>query len=253
MNIHDVLVLFKELMTDHKEVYRTEADQYEKLISREDYQRNILREINRIAPLSGLDVVDLGAGTGRLTCLVVPQAANVYAFDISQAMLDIARQKLHDMRLTNWLAQVADNRHIPMPDASVDLVLSGWSLCYLADWGDSHWQDQLYIALAEMKRVLRPEGTIILLETQGTGFETPHPPPHLHEYFRELDVLQFQNTWFRTDYEFQNNEEAVTLTRFFFGDELAESLQANDSVFLPECTGIYWISRKKLKIPGKKP
>jgi len=106
--------------------------------------------------------------------------------------------------------------------------------------------------LLEMKRVLRPEGRIILLETQGTGFDTPHPPPHLGEYFRELDALHFQKSWFRTDYQFQSNEEAVNLTRFFFGDTLADSLQKNGTVFLQECTGIYWISRNELCIPGEK-
>jgi 2-polyprenyl-3-methyl-5-hydroxy-6-metoxy-1,4-benzoquinol methylase len=57
-------------MPTEKEVYTAHADQYERLIRREDYQGNILREIEECVTLKGLDIADIGAGSGRVSRLV---------------------------------------------------------------------------------------------------------------------------------------------------------------------------------------
>jgi len=48
-------------MTDHAEIYRREADQYEYLVASEDYDGNLLPAIQRIFPLAGKEVIELGA------------------------------------------------------------------------------------------------------------------------------------------------------------------------------------------------
>ena len=83
----------------------------------------------------------------------------------------------------------------------------------------------------------RPGGKIVLIETQGTGFEPPHPPQHLLEYYEFLKEQGFESTWFRSDYEFDSAVEARELTEFFFGQELADQFSGR---ILPECTGIWW-------------
>jgi hypothetical protein len=93
-----------------------------------------------------------------------------------------------------------------------------------------------------MQRILRPGGVFILLETLGTGFEEPTPPT---DYLAELydwwtQTYQLNHTWIRTDYQFQSPEEGAYLTRFFFGDELANRILADQMTILPECTGIWW-------------
>ncbi len=227
-------------MPDLQEIYNQHADQYERLASREDYQGNIFPALSRIRPLQGLDVVDLGTGTGRLACMLAPVARSVQAFDASQHMLDVATAKLLQSGLTNWRVDVADHRELPLEDEVADLVTSGWSLCYAAIWCEGGWQEELGEALAEMKRVLRPGGTIIILETLGTGHETPHRYDELKEYLAYLEEHGFSSTWIRTDYRFESLSEAKELSHFFFGEELAQQVVDNNWVILPECTGIWW-------------
>lgn len=224
-------------MPDHKSIYSQEAQNYQRLVGREDHQGNILKAIRAVMPIEGIDVVETGAGTGRVTCLLAPHVRSIQAFDSSDAMLDVARDRLTEMGMQNWSAGVADHRALPAADGSADLAISGWSVCYLVDWNRGDWKPDVLKALSEMQRVLRPGGKIVLIETQGTGFETPHPPQHLLEYYEFLKEQGFESTWFRSDYEFESVAEARELTEFFFGKELADQFNGR---ILPECTGIWW-------------
>jgi len=70
-------------MAEHHEIYEQNADVYDNLVSHEDYYGNLLREIKKLSSLSGKDVVEMGAGTGRITGLLVPLVNSIKAFDIS--------------------------------------------------------------------------------------------------------------------------------------------------------------------------
>ncbi len=230
-------------MPDHFEtIYAQHADQYEALIQREDYQGNILKCLEGIRPLSGMDVVEWGAGTGRLTVMLALLVKSLRAYDGSQHMLDVAISKLKALDLANWQAEVADNRNVPAAAQSADVAIEGWSFGHFAGWYPDRWRAEMSKALGEMQRVLRPSGTMILLETLGTGRETPlAPSAGLAELYLWLEDEQgFQNTSIRTDYQFASLEEAEQLTRFFFGDELADEVVRKNWVILPECTGVWW-------------
>ena len=224
-------------MPDHKTIYGEYADNYNALVSREDHTGNILRAIRKVIPIDGIDVVELGAGTGRLTCLLTPHVKSIKALDSSDHMLGIARDRLSAAGWHNWQTQVADHRSLPVDSNSADLALSGWSICYLVDWSNGDWKADVEKALSEMERVLKPGGTLLIIETQGTGFESPNPPEHLIEYFRFLKDQGFSSTWFRTDYQFADLAEAKELTGFFFGEALASQ---TTSTILTECTGLWW-------------
>ena len=228
-------------MPDLAEIYAKHADKYELLVAREDYQGNIFPTLNRIRSMDNLDVVELGAGTGRLTCMLAPVVKSIHAFDTSQHMLDAAMAKLEASGLHNWEVGVADNRELPLEDQLADVAISGWSLCYAAIWCQGVWHEELGKALAEMKRVLRPGGTIIVLETLGTGHETPHRYDELKDYLAYLEEHGFSSAWILTDYRFETLAEAEELARFFFGDEMADKVVEEKWVILPECTGIWWL------------
>lgn len=223
-----------------RKIYENDGDRYEALISREDYQGNIPRAIDEIIPVDGLDVLDLGAGTGRLTLMLAPRVKSIRAFDASEEMLRVCRERLVASGLSNWQVDVADHRQLPVEDHSADVVVSGWSVAYLAVWHPESWREELETWLEEMKRVLTRDGTIILFESLGTGNESPIKLDHLKDYYPWLDEAGFQSKWIRTDYKFESIEEAEELSRFFFGDELGDKVLKNNWIILPECTGVWW-------------
>jgi ubiquinone/menaquinone biosynthesis C-methylase UbiE len=156
--------------------------------------------------------------------------------------LEIARPTLAATSTINWTLQVAENHKLPEPDHSADLAIEGWSFGHATGWNPDGWRDEIGQALAEMRRILNPGGTAIILETLGTGSESPHPPsPALADFYQWLEHSQgFSHEWIRTDYQFESVAEADELTRFFFGDELADRIVRDKLVILPECTGVWY-------------
>jgi ubiquinone/menaquinone biosynthesis C-methylase UbiE len=223
-------------MSDHDLVYKDKAEKYEHMISKEDYLGNIGQTLSEICSFKDRDVVDIGAGTGRLTCLAAPLAKSIIALDQSQSMLDIIADKLKMAGLTNWKTHVTDLRTIPVNDNSVDIVMAGWSICYLCNSHDKDWYENIQSIISEMKRVVKKDGVLIIFETYGTGKEKPEPPDILVDYFRYLDDYGFCHKVISTDYKFSSIEEAIDLTQFFFGDEVVDKIQENNSTILKEYT-----------------
>ena len=104
--------------------------------------------IDWLLPANARDVLDLGAGTGKLTTRLVERGLSVIAVDPIAEMLEVLRSALPD---TPALLGTAE--HIPLPDNAVDAVLVAQA------W---HWFDPER-AVAEVARVLRPGGRLGLV------------------------------------------------------------------------------------------
>lgn len=96
-------------------------------------------------------VLDLGAGTGKLTRQLVGDGRSVVAVEPDDDMRAVLERVLPDVESHRGSAEA-----IPLPDASVDVVAVGQAF---------HWFD-LEVALAEMHRVLRPTGGMALLSNE---------------------------------------------------------------------------------------
>ena len=96
-------------------------------------------------PVAGLRVLDLGAGTGKLTALLAELGADVTAVEPDEAMLAELRRQLPSVRALHGPAEA-----IPLADGSVDAVLCAQSM---------HWFD-MSRALPEIARVLVPGGAL---------------------------------------------------------------------------------------------
>ena len=110
---------------------------------RPDYAQAAVRWA--LEPTTGSRVLDLGAGTGKLTATLVAMGADVTAVEPDPAMLAELRRALPDARALPGSAEA-----IPLPDASVDAVLAGNAM---------HWFD-MAVAGPEIARVLVPGGIL---------------------------------------------------------------------------------------------
>lgn len=216
------------------------AQTYHALVSREDYQGNLLGAIQAITPINDLNILELGAGTGRVTHLIAPLAKSIIATDLSYPMLKLAKGFLKHIDPPNWQPIMADHHALPLKNNLVDLVISGWSFHRVATGSKKNWQIAVNDALSRIAQILRPGGTILLIESLGTGYEQPHPPEDVADYLAYLDRIGFNSRWIRTDYCFRDMNEAKALTSFFWGDVAFPFWETEEGVILPECTGLWW-------------
>lgn len=226
-------------------IYSRSAGEYHELVAREDTQGNLVSALRQIVDFRAKTVVELGAGTGRITKIVAPMAGRVLAFDRSRHMLERAAAYLSDDLGRNVTLGEADNRKVPLPDGAADIVIEGWSFGHTVVQGGDAWKAAAEALLAETSRLLKTGGTAILIETLGTGFRAPQPPGTLLPlFFSWLEKERgYAMKWVRTDYTFESQERARTLVEFFFGLMVEHEVLASGEVTVPECTGIWW--RKK--------
>ncbi|WP_195574068.1 class I SAM-dependent methyltransferase [Paenibacillus sp. 1001270B_150601_E10] len=225
-------------MPNHEEIYRHDPKRYHEMIAKQPDLRKVIQDIVHV---EGKDIVDLGAGTGRLTASLAPLSRSIIALDQSEAMLELNRHRLSALGLDNWKTQLADHRQLPLQDQCADLVTAGWSICYLAAADRPDWEHSLQLVMNEIHRILRPDGTVIIIETMGTGTTEPSPPSFLQPYYHALEhQYGFASSLVRTDYQFANVEEAFSYISFFFGDELAEQLLTQQLATVMEWAGIWW-------------
>jgi demethylmenaquinone methyltransferase / 2-methoxy-6-polyprenyl-1,4-benzoquinol methylase len=105
----------------------------------------------------GMKLLDIAGGTGDLAKAFAKQAGptgEVWLTDINGSMLAAGRDRLLDAGLTLPLAQ-CDAEKLPFPSARFDVVSVAFGLRNMT---------QKDVALAEMQRVLKPGGRLLVLE-----------------------------------------------------------------------------------------
>ena len=112
----------------------------------------------------GMRALDVATGTGDLAIELARRGAEVTGLDFSEAMLDLARRKAPGLR---WVRGNA--LELAYDDAEFDAVTVGFGARNFADLG---------AGLAEMARVAKPGGRVVILE-----ITTPQKPP-LSWFFR---------------------------------------------------------------------
>jgi ArsR family transcriptional regulator len=147
--------------------FRDNAAQWHRIRSLHVDEREVEAALTEIVgALAPRDLLDIGTGTGRMLEILAPLAGQALGIDQSREMLAVARVNLERAGLANAVVRRGDMYQLALADASFDAAIIHQVL---------HYADRPAAALAEAARVLRPGGTLILVDFA----------PHALEYLRE--------------------------------------------------------------------
>jgi len=116
--------------------------------------KEVTRYRGRVVPQARDTVLEIGVGSGLNLPFYGPSVRRVLALDPSPQLLRMAKQRAARVAFpVDFLADSGEE--IPLPDRSVDTVVSTWTLCSIPDPER---------ALGEIRRVLKPDGVFLFAE-----------------------------------------------------------------------------------------
>lgn len=171
---------------------------------------------------SGKEVLDIACGEGYGSSILAQHARKVIGVDISVETVQHARKRYTQDNIEFIAGSCTD---IPLPDASIDLVVSFETIEHIAE------HDQM---MKEIKRVLRPDGALIISSpdkyhySDEAGYHNPFHAKelYLHE-FKKLLETYFQNISLsgqRVTYgsNIFSNQPAARVASYYQEDEVIE-------------------------------
>jgi ubiquinone/menaquinone biosynthesis C-methylase UbiE len=123
-----------------------------------------MAEISRVGEDS--EVADVGTGTGFIAAGIAPRVKGVVGIDNASAMLEVARDNLTVLGISNVDLAVGEATRVPLEDSSMDAAYANMVL---------HHAEHPVGMLREMVRVVRPGGTVAITD------EVEHPYAWMHE------------------------------------------------------------------------
>lgn len=166
-----------------KGYFKEVATQWDQM--RQSYFSEAVREaaISKAGLKPDSVVADVGTGTGFMLAGLATVAATVYGIDNSPEMLEVARKNLAGVE--NVVLALSEGHSLPLPSGSLDATFANMYLHHAPDPAS---------AIAEMARVLKPGGRLVITDLDK----------HDHEWMsREMaDVwMGFERTqveeWYR--------------------------------------------------------
>ena len=138
-------------------------------------QTELEKLVERAAPSPADTLLDIGTGAGHTAIAFAPAVKRVVAYDLTPQMLEEVERNAAAKGVTNVETRQGAAENLPYPDASFELVS-----CRLT----THHFANLPQALAEMGRVLKPGGKLIIMDT------TVPEDPGLDHQINEIEVLR---------------------------------------------------------------
>lgn len=146
--------------------------------------------LNLVAARNPNNILDIATGTGDLAILMAQtNATKIIGLDISSGMLEVGKKKILDKKLENKIEMiVGDSENMPFPDNHFDAITVSFGIRNF---------ETLDKGLAEILRVLKPNGIFVILETsnptttpykQGYKFYTKNILPIIGKLFSKDDV-----------------------------------------------------------------
>ena len=174
-------------------------------------------------------VLDIATGTGDLAILMTETSAEkIIGLDISAGMLDVGRKKIEAKKLSDKIEMIlADSENMPFEDNTFDAITVAFGVRNF---------ETLDKGLAEILRVLKPNGIFVILETS-----VPEKTPYKQGYtFYSKNILPLIGKLFsKDDSAYQYLSESASV--FPYGEALNNILKKIgfiDVVSMPQTFGV---------------
>lgn len=209
-------------LSEKSKNYYEENDVYEIFSIAEDYPNKIYECL--YPKIKDKIVLDLGCGTGKFMQKFYKDTIKYYGLDLSNEQLNIAKGKVKSNNV-EFICCSAEN--IPLPDNSVDVIISTWVLGTILE------DDRRNQVLNEMKRVLKKDDSIYLVENDiGGEFE------EIRNRYPDITRTKEYNDWieshgficnnkFETYFKFDNENQAKNVFANIWGNEIGNKVNSN--------------------------
>ncbi|HET9883188.1 MAG TPA: metalloregulator ArsR/SmtB family transcription factor [Candidatus Binatia bacterium] len=212
-----------------RDYFETVAGDWERIRKSYFDDRVASLAIEKLLPRN-LVLADVGCGTGSLTFELARFARKVIGVDLSQEMLRRAGELTKEKKLANVDLRLGDALRLPIPTHSVDAAFCVMVLHFLADPQK---------AIAELCRIVRPGGSIVLVDLVQ----------HKQEWMRQ----EMAHRWLGFNYKTIENlfraagAEAVDyeLTGSYAGEKMLRNGNQAVEIFVAR------VSLKKISVPRK--
>ena len=199
------------------------AEMFDNISPKYDFLNHILsmgidiqwrkKVVRKIKNLEAEKVLDIATGTGDLAIMIAENTkSQITGLDLSAGMLDVGRKKVVEKNLENRIEMIqGDSENLPFEDASFDAIT--------VSFGVRNFEN-LEKGLKEINRVLKPNGTFIILEfAQPQSF----PMKQLYGFYSKYILPNIGRLFSRDSSAYTYLPESVEA--FPYGDKMVKIIK----------------------------
>ena len=160
-----------------------DPDLHARLAAAIDPDGKVLAALERITPIGGKRIADVGTGIGHYPMLLARRTGRTYGIESDPSLLAEARRRAVDAHQPNIRIVEGEPAALPLRDGAVDIVLSS----------RIEPDDASLPAIAEARRVLRPGGRLIVIGHYGRDDVSALLEPEVVEHI--MEATQRRTGW----------------------------------------------------------
>jgi SAM-dependent methyltransferase len=178
-----------------------------------DPDRRVLEALERIIPLSGRRIADVGTGIGHYPMLLARRTGRTYGIESDPALLAEARRRAANAHQPNIRIVEGDLRKLPLRDGAVDIVLTS----------GIEPDDAAAPLISEALRVLRPGGRLVAIGYYGRDDVAALLEPEVVAHAREATQRR-SGWWLRNGFKIKVVHARIDLSDQALAHELLPRL-----------------------------